>query len=221
MSHKATNWAIEQRGLKPAVKLVLWHLADRHHPDHGCFPSQDTLAEDCEVSRSSLNNHLNELEARGLIRRIQRSDKATHRQKSTLYLLGFELEGGDEGGENGRAKKPRKSGKPCPENGHGAVSKKTRKPCPKNAKSRVQNLDTNPVREPVKNQRARGEVQFFTADERFEAEQIADHIRGGGTVNPTGVSDRALAAIRTFELLSEDEISKARLGEEGQDDEQQ
>jgi hypothetical protein len=34
MSHRATNWAIQQRGLAPATKLVLWHLCDRHNPDY-------------------------------------------------------------------------------------------------------------------------------------------------------------------------------------------
>ena len=48
MSHAATNWAIQQRGLKPATKIVLWHLCDRHNPDFGCFPTQARLAEDYE-----------------------------------------------------------------------------------------------------------------------------------------------------------------------------
>jgi hypothetical protein len=38
MSHDATNWAIQQRGLKPTTKIVLWHLCDRFNPDFGCFP---------------------------------------------------------------------------------------------------------------------------------------------------------------------------------------
>ena len=63
MSHHATNWAILQRGLKPTTKIVLWHLADRFNPDYGCFPSQDRLAHDCEISRSTLNAHLALLEA--------------------------------------------------------------------------------------------------------------------------------------------------------------
>ena len=63
MSHKATLWAIEQRGLKPTTKIVLWHLCDRYNPDFGCFPSQARLAEDCEISRSTLNDHLDRLEA--------------------------------------------------------------------------------------------------------------------------------------------------------------
>ena len=46
MSHAATNWAIQQRGLKPATKIVLWHLCDRFNPDFGCFPTQERLAHD-------------------------------------------------------------------------------------------------------------------------------------------------------------------------------
>mgnify|MGYP002737415237 CR=1 FL=1 len=90
MSHAATNWAILQRGLPPATKLVLWHLCDRHNPDFGCFPSQEQLADDAEVSRSQLNVHLQRLEEAGLIRRVQRTDAKTNRQLSTRYILGFE-----------------------------------------------------------------------------------------------------------------------------------
>ncbi len=147
MSHDATNWAISVvrgRQLKPAAKLVLWHLADRYHPDHGCFPAQDTLANDCEMSRSSLNNQLIILEKEGLIRRVRRQSRSTNRQMSTRYILGCEEEFAQE---------------PCPKSGHGIsndnsesrVQNLDTEPCPKNAESRVQNLDTNPVREPVNN----------------------------------------------------------------------
>ena len=130
MSHKATNWAIQQRGLSPVTKLVLWYLCDRHNPDFGCFPSQDQLAADAEISRASLNTHLEKLESAGLIRRQRRHTDYTHRRKSTRYVLGFENDFGRE---------------PCPQSGHG----KPQKPCPDFAKSHVQNLDTNLVREPV------------------------------------------------------------------------
>ena len=62
MSHAATNWAIQQRGLKPATEIVLWFLCDRHNPDFGCFPTQARLAEDAEMSVSALNDHLAALE---------------------------------------------------------------------------------------------------------------------------------------------------------------
>lgn len=131
MSHRATNWAIQQRGLAPATKLVLWHLCDRHNPDYGCFPSQDQLAADAEISRASLNIHLDKLEQAGLIRRERRLDDDTKRQRTTRYFLGFEEDF---------------TLKPCPDSGHGS----TPEPCPDLAKSRVQNLDTNPVsKEPV------------------------------------------------------------------------
>jgi hypothetical protein len=143
MSHRATNWAIQQRGLAPATKLVLWHLCDRHNPDYGCFPSQDQLAADAEISRASLNVHLDKLEQAGLIRRERRHSEGAHRRQSTRYFLAFEPEFSAQA-ELPLAAENRPD--PCPESRHG----KGQKPCPDFAKSRVQNLDTNPVsKEPV------------------------------------------------------------------------
>lgn len=143
MSHRATNWAIQQRGLAPATKLVLWHLCDRHNPDYGCFPSQDQLAADAEISRASLNVHLNKLEQAGLIRRERRHSEGAHRRQSTRYFLAFEPE------FSAQAELPfaaENRPDPCPESRHG----NGQKPCPDFAKSHVQNLDTNLVsKEPV------------------------------------------------------------------------
>lgn len=91
MSHRATNWAIEQRGLKPVTKIILWHLADCHNPDKGgSFPTIDFLADRCEVSRASVMRHLDELEERGLIRRKKRVNEQTKRQEASRYFLAFE-----------------------------------------------------------------------------------------------------------------------------------
>jgi hypothetical protein len=172
MSHAATNWAIQRRGLKPTTKIVLWHLCDRFNPDFGCFPSQEQLAEDCEISRSTLNEHLALLEASGLIRRVQRLNPGNKRQMPTRYILAFEPgfaqdrpnpcpeigHGNDEQDdlpfatpENAGeiATSPVDSQPPCPETGRGAVSDFAPKPCPENAPSRVRNPDSNLVREPV------------------------------------------------------------------------
>ena len=92
MSHKATVWALDQRSIKGTTKIVLWHLCDRYNPEHGCFPSQELLAYDCQVSRSGLNNHLGHLERCGLMRRERRIDPSTKRQMSTRYILGFETD---------------------------------------------------------------------------------------------------------------------------------
>lgn len=172
MSHDATNWAIKQRGLKPTTKIVLWHLCDRFNPDYGCFPSQARLAHDCEISRSTLNEHLGQLEAVGLLRRVPRIDPVTKRQLPTRYILGFERgftradvvpcpETGhgfapvDHSDETAAEIEPdaRVSVEPCPESGHGidpkAVSGFCPEPCPENDQSRVRNPDTNLVREPL------------------------------------------------------------------------
>jgi hypothetical protein len=172
MSHEATNWAIKQRGLKPTTKIVLWHLCDRFNPDYGCFPSQDRLAEDCEISRSTLNTHLGQLEAAGLLRRVPRLHPVTKRQMPTRYILGFEPgftphdpdpcpEAGhgplpfDEEPEKEPDFEPEPVNlpEPCLISGHGskgrAVSDFPVDPCPENAESRVRNSDTNPVREPL------------------------------------------------------------------------
>lgn len=172
MSHDATNWAIQRRGLKPTTKIVLWHLCDRFNPDFGCFPSQDRLAHDCEISRSTLNEHLDRLEAEKLLRRVPRIDPVTKRQLPTRYILGFEPgftpHTPEPCPENGHgisslgfdaenvaeiAPSATISDEPCPDFGHGidekAVSGFCPEPCPENAESRVRNPDTNLVREPL------------------------------------------------------------------------
>ena len=127
MSYRATSWAFQQKGLRPAQKVVLLYLADHHNPDYGCFPSQHSLARDCEMSRASLNTQLRELEERGLIRRIRIRDPHSGQHMRTRYILGFE-DGFDQS--------------PSPESGHG--------PCPDFAQNRVQNLDSNNVIEQVR-----------------------------------------------------------------------
>ncbi len=92
MSDLATDWAIQQRRLHPAAKLVLWHLCDRHTPGSGCFPSQEQLTTDAEISRASLNTQLRRLEDAGLIRRQRRPGRGPTPWKSTRYTLGFEAD---------------------------------------------------------------------------------------------------------------------------------
>jgi DNA-binding MarR family transcriptional regulator len=143
MSHLATNWAIQQRGLKPATKLILWYLCDRHTTDYGCFPSQMQLAEDAELSQSALNEHLLRLEEAGLIRRIRRLDPRTRRQQSTRYLLAFEAEFAQEptpeSGDGAAVTKAEHEGEPTPDSGHG--------PTPDSGPSRLQNPESNSLRE--------------------------------------------------------------------------
>lgn len=82
-----TALAMRQAGLKPAAKIVLYWLADHHNETTGqCFPSIARLADLCEMSRRSVEQHLSDLEASGLIER-----QARHRPEggktSNSYIL--------------------------------------------------------------------------------------------------------------------------------------
>ena len=168
MSHEATNWAIKQRGLKPTTKIVLWHLCDRFNPDYGCFPSQARLAHDCEISRATLNRHLDGLEARGLIRRIRVIDPRTGQQRPTRYLLGCEpgFTPRGPGQVEGEPTDPFEAGEvetPCPDLRHGSIAEKTctcsglssgtgPKPCLSSEHGPVSQFDANPC---LKNDQSR------------------------------------------------------------------
>ena len=160
MSDLATDWAILQRGLHPTAKLVLWHLCDRHTLGSGCFPSQEQLTADAEISRASLNIQLRRLEEAGLIRRQRRPGRGPTPWKSTRYILGFEADfpqkpSPDSGRQSGQKPSPdlaQMPAKPCPE-----FDQKPRKPCPDSdqkhpkpcpdlEQSHLRILDTNLVR---------------------------------------------------------------------------
>ena len=153
MSHKATVWAIQQRGLKPATKIVLWFLCDRHNPDFGCFPTQARLAEDAEMSISALNAHLAKLEELRLIHRVRVHDPRTHKRQATRYILGFEdgfpQEPTPEAGDGPDGTEEEHGADPTPESGHGAISGFSSEPSPDFAQSHLRNPETNLVREPL------------------------------------------------------------------------
>ena len=152
MSHAATNWAIQQRGLRPATKIVLWFLCDRHNPDFGCFPTQARLTEDAEMSISARNEHLATLENLRLIHRIRAHDPHSHRRLPTRYVLGFEQafpqkptpESGD-----GFVEIMEENGTPSPESTDGANSGFPAGPSPDFPQSHLRNPEYNLVREPL------------------------------------------------------------------------
>lgn len=131
MSHDATNWAIKQRGLKPSAKVVLWHLCDRYHPDQGCFPSLDTLADDCEMSRRSVQDQIEILVAAGLVT-VEKMPRDGGRLPKNRYRFAFEKNSESLGQNLPKAKS--------------ALGKETTPPLAKSDKNLGQNLPTNPVR---------------------------------------------------------------------------
>lgn len=86
MAYATVAWALKQRGLRPATKLVLVLLADHRNQKTGqCNPSQRTLARECEQDVSTINRHLGVLERRGLIKRVRRFDPKTGAARATEY----------------------------------------------------------------------------------------------------------------------------------------
>lgn len=76
MSHYMTALAMQQKGLKPATKVVLYWLADHHNSETGlCFPSLSILAEECDLDRSTVIRHIVTLERCGLLMRVHRKRK--------------------------------------------------------------------------------------------------------------------------------------------------
>jgi DNA-binding HxlR family transcriptional regulator len=201
MSIEATNWAFSQRGLKPAPKLVLVYLADCHNRQtKRCDPSQELLASECEMSRSTLNLHLKTLEEGGFIRRVQRSNARTKRQKSTLYVLGCDEDKPQDVEKAVSEIRTRKKRK--------AMSEKQPKPCPKNGQSRVRTVGHKPEENRKRTGRAQNAAPYFTCDERSQAKQIADYIRGGGRINAAAIRSRVRTCIVTMDLLTDDEMAK-------------
>lgn len=152
MSHDATNWAIKQKGLKPAAKVVLWHLADRFHPDHGCFPSKETLAEDCEMSERSVYNQILILEEAGLLVVDKVENKsASGKWQSNRYILACDPEF--------------RNVKQSP-SANSAVGKSVQKPSANSGKNRGQILPTNLVRETGKETgKEKTDTDLFKAEE--------------------------------------------------------
>ena len=145
MSHKALIWATQQRGLKPATKLLLIQLADHHNPVNGCFPGQELLSEECEMSVRSVRDHLGILESKGLIRRIK-SGGSGSRRPSDRYVFPFE----DSVGAIREAASPAENtGKTASPEGENTGSSEHEIPANQRNNYR-QNLPPNLVREPVR-----------------------------------------------------------------------
>lgn len=208
------NWALEQRHLKPGPWIVLIKLADRHNKDTlRVNPEQAQLMDDCNVSRATLNRHLDDLEAAGLLQRVQRMHPATKKQLATQYILAIDYdnpphvehavsqyetrEGQGESANIGAARVSN-----CDT---GAVSQKSAIPCLKNGESRVSNRDTkNPVKEPKREPSAREDFSDGSGDPFSEfwaafpdpveidaARQAFDAVIDGGEVTGADLAEAA------------------------------
>lgn len=72
----------------PLRKLVLIKLADNASDKGECFPSIAYIAEQCEISERSVQNHIKRLEADGLLT-IEKRKSENGLNKSNIYYLNF------------------------------------------------------------------------------------------------------------------------------------
>lgn len=82
------SWAWDQRVGDPAAKLVLMKLADQANDQGKCWPSQRSLADECEMSLNTVRRKLELLYAAGLVSAEQRR-RDDGGLTSLMYRVGF------------------------------------------------------------------------------------------------------------------------------------
>lgn len=86
MSVRAIAWALEQRVGSPAGKMVLICLANYSDENGQCWPSQQAIMEETELSERSVRDWLAKLEAAGLVERRQRRRRDGSRTSDAYQL---------------------------------------------------------------------------------------------------------------------------------------
>ncbi len=87
---QARIWAQQAKGISTSAKWVLMMLAFRVNGQSGNFdvwPSHRCIADDAEMSVSSVKNHLNELESNGFIKIIAQFKSDGKSKSSNIYRL--------------------------------------------------------------------------------------------------------------------------------------
>ena len=78
---------MQQKGLKPAAKIVLYWIADHHNSETGaCFPSLAKLADECEMDRSTIIRHVDSLCSMGFIEKVERKRGNGSRTSNGYHL---------------------------------------------------------------------------------------------------------------------------------------
>ncbi|WP_245230970.1 hypothetical protein [Parasedimentitalea huanghaiensis] len=127
-----------------------------------------------------------------MIKRHKSWDGKTKKQKPTRYILMFGTS---------------KAQAPTPKTGDGADSNLRGNPSPISGGSRLQPTGEVTCKEPVINQREAAAKPFFTHQERSEAQEIASHIKAGGTVNAEFVSARVQECLLAEKMISIEEAT--------------
>lgn len=91
MSNEAYNWARKQRVGSASAKSVLLDLAERANAAAQCWPMQETIAGDLELSIRNVTNAFTVLKELGLITTTRRYN-GLQRLKGDLVTLHFDVE---------------------------------------------------------------------------------------------------------------------------------
>lgn len=92
MSFQAVAWAIEVRVGDPILKTLLMTIC--HHADREtwvCWPSQDLLAHETEVSKRTIQRKLEELQEKGFIRITKRRRQDGTQDNSMITVTGRQI----------------------------------------------------------------------------------------------------------------------------------
>jgi DNA-binding Lrp family transcriptional regulator len=148
----------------PLRKLVLIKLADNANDKGECFPSVAYIAEQCEISERSVQNHIKQLEVDGLLK-IESRKSENGLNKSNIYYLNFSGANPAPYGANGSISgaNPAPSGEsPAPSHGANAAP--------------ITSHIIEPVKEPVNNLVING-FDFSGLDGVLEKNLIDDFIK--------------------------------------------
>ena len=89
MSRMLMVQALKTKVGSPLRKLVLVKLADQANDDGECWPSYQSIAEACEMSRRTVISHIEWLEENGFLRRNYRKSKEGL-NRSNVFVLTIE-----------------------------------------------------------------------------------------------------------------------------------
>ena len=78
--------SIYASGLKLRAKAVYMYLRSRCDKEGKCFPSINTIANDLDISQSTVKRALKELESNGYIKKVARY-RENKRNTSNMYFL--------------------------------------------------------------------------------------------------------------------------------------
>lgn len=148
----------------PLRKLVLIKLADNASDKGECFPSIAYIAEQCEISERSVQNHIKQLEADGLLK-IESRKSESGLNKSNIYYLNFSGANAAPYGANGSI-----SGANAAPSGESPAPSNGANPAP------ITNHIIEPVKESVNNLIING-FDFSALNDKLDKNLIDDFIK--------------------------------------------